>query len=407
MAKNKLKVSLRKDAEESLRLFSNPLILALIFFIISLGLSIVIFLRLTVIYSTWFINLNSFLYFLTYYILPELLILWGLLLFNINGQKPITNKRLAIVLAEWIMCILALAGVILAEVPDYYFMTLPLIVIISTMFIIKNPKRFSTILLIALLIVSFFMPLATAFLGSEEIIRQAAAIDDKDDQVRFIAQMQLQTTASFGFVRASTDFEKLLLSGDGACGEGATFMIGYLTRLGFEVRAVAFPGEDHEFVEIKINSTWLVVDPGYHYILVTEQARGTARVQEAGTLTYVAAYNGKRFTELTQQYTSTDTVLFRVTAKGEPVTDAAITLVHTLVTDGVTRSVSIPGNGLAFHTDTSGIAVIHLGEIGPQTYKDSFTNTDSYYSVYLDGKPTEHKVTSFGNGTTTELSIGD
>jgi len=47
-----------------------------------------------------------------------------------------------------------------------------------------------------------------------------------------------------------------------------------LDRLGVESREVGLPGEDHEFVEVELNGSWWVVDPGYYSgQIITRSAR--------------------------------------------------------------------------------------------------------------------------------------
>jgi hypothetical protein len=79
--------------------------------------------------------------------------------------------------------------------------------------------------------------------------------------------------------------------------------------------------------------------------------------------------------------------------------------VHTLVTDGNARSMELPGQGFSFYTDMNGTVTVHLGMIGVNVYNGSFTKTDPYYVVYVNGKPAEQKVTSTGSGTTSEIQI--
>jgi hypothetical protein len=376
----------------------------------SILLALLIFFRINLFYSIWIKRANVLLYYLTYYILPCVAFFFGFLHFHQRDGRKLTNRMLMLIYVEFAVASLAFLPVALfSGLPEYYLLPLPLILILGGSLVryrpIKRPAKIVAPLLAAALVFSFFLPLVTASFSNSLILQKASAIQNKEDQVRFIAQKVLETTTNVGVARTANDYEKLILAGDGACGEGALFMVTFLQNLGFEARQVGFPGEDHAMAEVRINSTWFVVDPGYSLVLVSEQTRGERRIQEAGTLTYVAAYSNSGFTELTQQYVKTDTIIVRVLQNGEPVTDAGLTLTHTLVTDGNSRATTIPGNGLAFHTDFNGTATIHLGKIEPQTYNSSFTQTDQFYLLYVNGKSTDQKVTSTGNGIIREICV--
>jgi hypothetical protein len=225
--------------------------------------------------------------------------------------------------------------------------------------------------------------------------------------VTFIANTGLTITGDvpiiIGYGRAYDNFFKFLLSGGGRCGETSMWETEILKDIGFEARKVGFPGEDHAFVEVKINGAWKVVDPGYSYILVSRMERAERRVQEAGTISYVAAYLENGFVELTPEYVKTDTIIIRVTQDGEPLAGASVTLAHTLVTDGNSRTQELPGNGLSFQTDTNGTVTLHLGQIEENVYIRSFVDTQPFYLVRVNGKTTPLKIISTGTGITTEL----
>jgi len=133
-------------------------------------------------------------------------------------------------------------------------------------------------------------------------------------------------------IRANNDFQKYLLDGVGACGEMATSASTLLNELGLNARVVNLPGEDHEFVEVNINGTWMVVDPGYYGSqILTRQQRASYRVKEMGAISYVIAYVNSSFIELTQEYVPTDTIIIRVTNNGELLTNAQVYLEHTFM----------------------------------------------------------------------------
>lgn len=102
-----------------------------------------------------------------------------------------------------------------------------------------------------------------------------------------------------------------------------------LNDAGFEARIIALPGEDHDFTECKVNGTWMVIDPGYGYTApVSRQERANARLEEMGAISYVIAYNGSNFTELTSQYVTTDSITIKITNQGKPLPNAEVYLTH-------------------------------------------------------------------------------
>ncbi|HUJ84743.1 MAG TPA: transglutaminase domain-containing protein [Candidatus Acidoferrales bacterium] len=392
-------------------LFKPPVGLAVAYFCSSVLLATLITLRLNFTSSVWTDRLNVYVYFFTYYVIPLLTFMWLFMRIHHKSDGKMTNKVLFLVCLETFASFMAVVSIFLfASLPEYIILPMPLVIVFAVYLIKYRPAKtwgkLVAPLLVLMIVASFFLPMAAASIGYDQIIARASGIKNKEDQVRFIAgNMLATTTETFNVVRANNDFEKLLLCGDGACGEAAMSMVTYLRALGFNAMEVGFPGEDHEFVEVEMNGTWLVVDPGYNMTLVPIAARAEARVQEAGTISYVAAYTADGFTELTQQYVNTDTIVVRVTQYGEPVADASVTFVHTLVTDGNARSMELPGNGFSFHTDINGTVTIRLGKIGANVYQGSFTQTQPYYVVYVNGKSTQQKVTSTGTGITAEINI--
>jgi hypothetical protein len=391
-------------------LYKTPLGLLALYFVASAILASLILLRLNGVFPYWTIRLNVFAYYLTYYIIPLISLMWLFCRIHLRAGRKLTNKVLLIILVEFLLCTFSFISVFLfTNLPDYCLLPIPLVILLLAYIVKYKPKKrnikLTAPLLVALFVISFFAPLASATIGNIQIIDRASVIQNSEDQVRFISQIPLVTTVRIDLVRANNDFMKLLLAGDGACGEGANSILFYLKALNYSVREVGFPGEDHAFVEVKMNGTWMVIDPGYSVVLGSEESRGDCRVQEAGTLTYVAAYSQNGFTELTQQYVKTDTVNLKLTQHGEPVVGASVTLVHTLVTDGNARKMELPGHGFSFHSDLNGMVTLHLGRIGLNVYNNSFTKTDSYYIINVNGKAIAQTVTSTGTGLVNNVTI--
>lgn len=387
-------------------------------------LSLVILLRFALVQAPWIAVINAVIYYFDFFVLPFLCFL-SLFLVSIPPEKDQKSKKLRPfmpffgVFAFFIYwCVLALYLPNLLNirlVPDYIISSIPslaVILIYSIRLFSNHPSRKSRVIAKPLvLLVSIFLPYIAGFAGYFILLNQASAYSNPEQKVMFISSAAMNVTGNCGDniiqkqSRATQDFIKFLVSGGGACGETSMFEKDAFSRAGFDVREVAFPGEDHSFIEVKMNDDWKVVDPGYGMTLVSRATRGSARVQEAGTVSCVVAYTDNAFVELTQQYVGTDTIIVRITRDEEPLACASVTFVHTLVTDNSARSQTLPGHGLAFYTDMNGTIAVHLGKIGPNTYNNSFAKTDSFYIVYVNGKPTQQKITSTGTGIETEVLI--
>jgi hypothetical protein len=353
--------------------------------------------------------LNLVLYVLSYYIAPAAIFIWLAPFVALKNGNPIKN---------WLLFIGVLIAMfswayIFTILPDYLAAALPfgLILIVylwqsSSLF--RTRKSFGFIIVVAF-VISIFLPYIGAFLGYYSVKNHALSISGQEQQVTFIANTGLTVTGDvpiiIGYGRAYDNFFKFLLSGGGRCGETSMWEIEILKDIGFDARKIVFPGEDHAFVEVKTNSTWKVVDPGYSIILVSRTERAERRVQEAGTISYVSAYLENGFVELTPEYVKTDTIIIRVIQQGEPLAGASVTLTHTLVTDGNSRTQELPGNGLTFQTDTNGTVTLHIGQIQEDVYIKSFIDTQPFYLVQINGKTTSLEVISTGTGITTELEI--
>lgn len=389
----------------------NPLKLMAVCVVVLVFLFVSIILKFNFLWAPWMATANIVLYVLAYYVAPVAISTW--LVTSALSRKSDSNvKRWAfeiIMIAFFGVFFCALSAVL----PNYLTAAVPFSLIFVA-YLWKSSSLFKTrklpgFVLAVVFVVSLFLPFVGASVGYNCVINQALSIPDREKQITFIANTGLAITGNVavtvGVGRSYDDFFKFLLSGGGACGEMSMWEMETLKKLGFDARKVVLPGEDHAFVEVKINGTWKVVDPGYSMILVSRTERAERRVQEAGTISYVVAYLENGFVELTPQYVKTDTIIIRVTQDGEPLVGASVTLVHTLITDGDSRRQELPGNGFAFHTDINGTVTLHLGRIGENVYNGSFVETDPYYLVYVNGKPTSPplKVTSTGTGIIKEM----
>jgi hypothetical protein len=189
------------------------------------------------------------------------------------------------------------------------------------------------------------------------------------------------------------------LVGVGACGELAMATVTYLKNLGFEARKVVFPGEDHAFVEVKINGEWRVLDPGYYPSEnLTRKERAERRLTEFGAISYVIGYVDSSFVELTQYYVPTDTIIIKVTHEGEPFANAEISLRHKFMS----RTLQLPDNGVSFCSDGNGTVTFHLGALN---YNSKANEFEPYFWIYINGRNTGYNVTSTGTGQTQFVEI--
>jgi len=271
-------------------------------------------------------------------------------------------------------------------------------------------RKLAKCIVIAILSLILITPYVSAFLGLNYAISVIKAIGNENDRARFVSQYIRAITISFwglqglerkyvSFHRAlrgsCLDFQKFLMNGVGSCGEMTRATKVLLDDLGIESRLVSFAGEDHMFVEVKINGKWLVLDPGYQLNLITRDERGTKRLEEIGGLSYVVGYTDQGFVELTQQYVSTDKIVIKVLNDGEPIANAKIVLKHIFMG----HEQSLP----EFYSDINGVVEINLG---PLSYNNSkIEPAEPYYWIYVNGRNTHFKVSSTGSGKTTHIEV--
>jgi hypothetical protein len=252
--------------------------------------------------------------------------------------------------------------------------------------------------------VSIVTPHITAFLCYHNILNEAKSIGNKADRTRLISDYVRNTVAVNvpllkDCLRAEGDFWKFLLVGVGACGEIAMATSAFLDQVGIEARKVCLPGEDHAFVEVRLNDTWWVVDPGYYRSeILTRQQRAIRRIDEFGAISYVIAYSDSSFVELTQYYVSFDTIIIRVTYRGEPLANAKICLIHKFLG----RNMRLPDSVSFFYSDGNGTVVLHIGALN---YKDKADPYEPYYRIYINNQETGFTVNSTGTGKTNIVEI--
>lgn len=374
------------------------------YLMISLLFSLVIYMRLAFASNMKFLNIV--LYDVYYYVMPSIAILILLVLLKKgNSRKQSERQFPSVITWTFLMTTVSLVFFVIDvcfNTPLSY-MIFPLIAVPTTCLYI-NSKKFEGKLLsrkIAAfaLTTTVLMPYVATFLGLTSALSVARAAQSNTEKVEFVSDYVRTITTSFWglrgiegryiiFHRASSDFLKFLIVGAGSCGEMAHATKAFFDNLNLESRIVIFPGEDHMFVEVKLNGTWLVVDPGYGLTLVTREERGSRRLERLGGLSYVVAYTDQGLIELTPYYVTTDRIVIRVTENGEPIANARIVLKHTFMG----KKISLP----KLHSDVNGTVEFNLG---PLAYNNSkIEPAEPYYWIYVNGQNTELKVSSSGSG---------
>jgi hypothetical protein len=328
--------------------------------------------------------------------------------FQMPRMKRLGRKLKIAFLAPLAVCLIIIEfSLMIVGVPDY-LSTISLVPVAAALYLVlckpkTNLSRGKVALFLAVLIaVSFLLPQATAYVCYNVVLSRASA-KTSSEKASFISNFVADTNSPYFMnlgIRANNDFQKYLMDGVGACGEMAMSASTFLNELGLNARVVNLPGEDHEFFEVNMNGTWMIVDPGYYQSqIVTREQRASDRVKEMGAISYVIAYVNSSFIELTQEYVPTDTIIIRVTNNGEPLTNAQVYLEHTFL-GGQWR---LPDATHVFYTGINGTVTLHLGSMSYNAL-----STDSFYRIYVNGINTGYNVTSTGTGQThfVEIDLG-
>ncbi|RLF46747.1 MAG: hypothetical protein DRN20_06830, partial [Thermoplasmata archaeon] len=228
----------------------------------------------------------------------------------------------------------------------YFFLLFLLIFGIAHRLKIRLGSRF-TVFVVFVIVFSFIAPYVSACLGFAYITSTIGETENLWEKATHVSEYVRSITISLWkfdgwkrryvtWHRADSDFQKYLVVGAGACGEMAYATKMFLDHLHIGSHVASFPGEDHAFVEVRLDNTWLVLDPGYQLNLITREERGQKRLEEMGGLSYVVAYIDQDTVEITQKYVPTDKIVIKITDNGMPVADAKIVLSHIFM--GETKS---------------------------------------------------------------------
>jgi len=363
------------------------------------------FLRLHGAALDWVKYANIIFYVLTYAGGSVVALAYFLLSIDSLKRNPDTNRYVLILplTVLFIICAILFLGSAWGFLPEYIFQTLPVLFAYLVYIAVsrQKPRSLKTkfaALIGLVLVISILLPNITAYACKNDVLSQAENLSTPEEKVTLIAGF-VRNTSNFNIFRSYNDFWKYLLVGTGVCLEIAVATQTLLNEIEFKARKVSLPGEDHAFVEVKINGTWFVVDPGYSIVEpITREQRAAKRITEFGAISYVITQSGSSFIELTQYYVPTDTLIIRVTKENEPLANAQVYLKHQFMS----RTLQIPSSDTTFFTDTNGEITFKLGALA---YNENASEYESYYWIYVNDKNTGQNVTSNGTGALHEIEI--
>jgi len=148
----------------------------------------------------------------------------------------------------------------------------------------------------------------------------------------------------------------------GACGEDATLFVEMARVAGIRARTVYNPGEDHAWVEVLIDNSWVHVDPSWGYF---DDPGVYERENEGGwgkQLSYVYAIdeNGEE-QDVTNRYTETGRLTVRVERDGKPVRGAKVLVKSRFLMEKGATGYSTSRLAASSETDENGICSFNLG----------------------------------------------
>ena len=398
--------NIKKRLIHSFRHINNIKCASLLYLLASLLLSVSIFLRLQAPPSVWVKYVNIGLFILNYLGGSAVALYYLLTTLTLPKYRSMPKQFSAIFKLIGLFAVVSailMAICPLGILPEYISLVIPILLAYFTyLAMLKHDGKFLKTQLPSfiglILAISILLPNITVFACQNSVLSQATNINIPSERIEFIASF-VRNASTYNIYRSNIDFWKYLLVGTGACLETAIATKTLLNEAGFEAREVSLPGEDHAFVEVKMNDTWMVVDPGYSFLEpITREQRAAARIREFGAISYAIAYSGSSFIEVTSSYVPTDTIIIKVTHGIEPIVNTQVYLVHKFMS----RTLQIPDAATSFYTDANGEVTLHIGAL---TFNENANEYDTCYWVYVNGKNTGYNVTSTGTGIVRSVEI--
>lgn len=310
---------------------------------------------------------------------------------------------LSLLFLLFVVIILIILMCFVTPAQDYIYLIIPILLTLYISSISMGLKhklsKKKTGIITLLIVLSIITPNLTVW-GYETItLSNANATANINEKILTITQFTRNiSTHNLPQFRAHDDLWKYLLSGMGACSENARATTTFLRNVGFDARVVTFPGEDHAFVEIKINGTWMVLDTGYGALTpITRQQRAEMRLTEMGAISFVTTECNGTFMDLTSEYVPTNSIIIKVTNGTEPMTDAEVFLTHLFMDN--TRQ--LPEMNAVLHTNNKGEVTFNLGAL---TYNENASKYDAFYVIHVNGQQFGN-ITSNGTGAVCEVKI--
>ena len=141
----------------------------------------------------------------------------------------------------------------------------------------------------------------------------------------------------------------------GACMEYSLLYRELAYAANLTVRSVHNPGEDHNWDEVYINGTWIIVDPSLGKFNVSSRYY---EIHRGLNVSYVyAKYTNGTAVDITERYTNTSTIKIKVIQNNTPVAQAKIGI-YSL---NYYKDHGLPIIGATCYTNQNGICQIRLG----------------------------------------------
>jgi len=272
------------------------------------------------------------------------------------------------------------------------FLNLPIYSLIITTLALSFLSKSKFIIFFAWLAMLIFSSFMVGFFGYEDAIGTTTYLNSIEQKVDFAnnyAHFHIFPTYQLQDPVTSYRFERNLIGfynlGFGSCFEMALIEHLLLNQSGVESRIVLIVGEDHTIVEVKINGTWMISDPGLQNILIPREEFTKKRLNQIGGISLVYVVDTDPPIFITDQYVPTDLVTIKITKNSLPYSNCTVTLMHYFNYSNFETP--------KIHPNSEGIIKIKLGDM--RNY--IIGGVEPFYWVCIDGNKTEYQVTS--NGT--------
>ena len=379
----------------------TPKLILIPFFVFSAILSVSVLVRLLYTIDAYLRYVSLISYVMVFLVIPIVCLRY------IIGQmktksKPIAYYFLAIFCLYFANIMIAVGFPTYYIIPEYLYawFSVPLMLFLYSK---ANPssklnlKKFKALTALTVLL-AILLPNIAVFAGQYLIVNNFDEVNDMSVKASLISSRVIGMNTLSQRFRANNDYWKFMLTGVGACGEIAMANSELMKQAGIETRRVEVSGENHAFIEAKINGEWQVIDAP---AVQSREEWFENRVDSIGCVTYLCTITEDSFIELIQDYTNkTDNITIRVSRDGIPVADAQVQLKHTFVMQSGKPSETsiiqtIPSPERYFLTNENGTVSLHLGK--PQ-FIGEFNKSELFYWVIVNSVKQNCTISSEGLG---------